>query len=230
MSLPCNCQGCSCSHDEFYSLFCNVHGAINGHVKCIREHTETTGLVKHNKPRFMEYASVCDRKRSFTKFGYDAEEYSQAGFFQRVDYIPPPTPEENIVTCYYCGITLRVTMLDLPWTIHAQCAPTCEYMRVKKGDAFIMRHSGSTPWIQYDASGFQQTSWQHPEAEQQHPASSSEQQKDKMSWECPVCFESTNPPRVLMPCTHTACDSCVLRINTCPKCRELFHYTSSVFL
>ncbi|ELT87439.1 hypothetical protein CAPTEDRAFT_50987, partial [Capitella teleta] len=54
--------------------------------------------------------------------------------------------DEDEVTCFFCGGSVYIWELhDDPWTEHARWHPKCNYIRQKKGDAFVQEVQSQHP-------------------------------------------------------------------------------------
>jgi hypothetical protein len=93
------------------------------------------GVHSHTGPKHTEFVSMDSRIRSFTtdwptECPVKPKELAEAGFF----YIGM----SDYVKCFYCdGGLCSWSPGDEPWSEHCRWFPSCHYVRLNKGDAFI---------------------------------------------------------------------------------------------
>lgn len=90
-------------------------------------------LMQLQNSKYPDYKTVAQRVQSYaysTASIRNTELMSEAGFFGIRDH--------DFVRCFHCGIGLRNWEEDDdPYVEHCRWSPNCQYMKIKKGQAFI---------------------------------------------------------------------------------------------
>ncbi|XP_045029942.1 baculoviral IAP repeat-containing protein 7-like isoform X1 [Daphnia magna] len=114
----------------------------------VGENLEELGIRKHTGPRYITYATLDARLKSYGHWPPQLKQtpraMAQAGFFH--------LGVNDHVNCFHCGSGLRNWEPDDdPWLEHARWFPQCRFVMLMKGEQYIKeaKESMSTPKVKH---------------------------------------------------------------------------------
>nr|XP_027224981.1 baculoviral IAP repeat-containing protein 7-B-like [Penaeus vannamei] len=129
-------------HSRLFPLCKYVLDKNVGNVPLMSSTFSLTKVIRSNntEPVHVNFVMHRQRMESFMNWPRDkkipkAVDLAEAGFLR-----PAKTLElHDLVQCFQCGISLeKWTEDDIPWNQHALWNPYCSYLRMVKGEEFIM--------------------------------------------------------------------------------------------
>lgn len=156
-------------------------------------------------PRYSMFTTKEERLKTFRDWPKSLkqkpDELAEAGFFYM-----------NVgdkTVCFYCGVGCKDwEENDVPWEEHAKWSPSCEYLRLHKGEQFISLFK------------LKEVAAAEPQEEKvsNEKNEKDEEQKTDNKAICKVCYDREIAV-VFYPCGHTACLECAPVFTKCHICR-----------
>ena len=205
---------------------------INSENMSISELKENTSKININlnlktepikKPEFPEFSLECHRLKTFEDWPKflkpTPKELCDSGFFY--------TGKGDRVACFFCGGGIKDWIgNEIPWEFHAALYKHCDYVRIIKGENFIIqaeesmkiRRKQSTNENIIDIS-----------VDENKIPKEIEKIHNDCSKLCKICYEN-EMDIAFYPCCHVvSCGKCGISCSECPYCRQTFTHILKLY-